>query len=253
MVVRQKSTDRGRRIQQNMFAHNLVARGLVVRGLVVRMYGIALKLTVRDKFFIRLQLTTEPEQVKSFMSVDFSLSSFPELETERLFLRKAISGDARAILAVFADPAVTHFHNLSTFTCIEEALAFIDRQAKRFESGQGIRWGIAQKKDNILIGSCGFSWNQQGHSAEIGYELASAFWKQHIMTEALRAILQFGFDTVGLQSVVAEIVLDNIASKNLLKKLGFQSQGALKQHRFWKGQHHDLEQFVLTKTETNPV
>lgn len=187
------------------------------------------------------------------MSVDFSPSSFPELETEHLFLRKATSGDARAILVVFANPAVTQFHNLSTFTCIEEALDFIDRQAKRFENGHGVRWGIAQKKDNVIIGSCGFSWSQQGHSAEVGYELASAFWKQNIMTEALRVILQFGFDTVGLQSVVAKIMLDNIASRNLLKKLGFQSQGVLKQHRFWKGQHHDLEQFSLTKTETNLV
>lgn len=187
------------------------------------------------------------------MSVDFLLSPFPELETEQLFLRKAIPGDAQSIFAVFTDPAVTQFHNLSTFVCIEEATGFIERQAKRFESGRGIRWGIAQKKDNILIGSCGFSWNQQGHSAEIGYELASAFWRQNIMTEALRAILKFGFDTVSLQSVIAEIMLDNIASRRLLKKLGFQSQGVLNQHRFWKDQHHDLEQFILTKTETTPI
>jgi ribosomal-protein-alanine N-acetyltransferase len=48
-------------------------------------------------------------------------------------------------------------------------------------------------------------------------------------------------------------MLDNIASKNLLEKLGFQSQGILKQHGFWKGKHHDLEQFVLTRAMTDAI
>ena len=48
-------------------------------------------------------------------------------------------------------------------------------------------------------------------------------------------------------------MLDNTASKNLLEKLGFQSQGILKEHGFWKGKHHDLKQFVLTKTMTDAI
>jgi ribosomal-protein-alanine N-acetyltransferase len=54
-----------------------------------------------------------------------------------------------------------------------------------------------------------------------------------------------------LRFVTAEVMLDNIASKKLLSKLGFQSRGVLKQHGFWKGQHHDLEQFVLTSSDNN--
>lgn len=84
----------------------------------------------------------------------------------------------------------------------------------------------------------------------MGYELASTYWGQGIMTEALQAILQFGFEEIDLRFVAAEVMLDNIASGKLLEKLGFQSQGVLKQHGFWKGQHHDLEQFALTKVES---
>ncbi|MFS0513722.1 GNAT family N-acetyltransferase [Nostoc sp. UIC 10607] len=181
------------------------------------------------------------------MSNDFSLSSFPELETERLLLRETTLQDAEAIFAVFSDPAVTQFHDLDTFTSIEEAIALIVRRAKRFEQGEGIRWGIARKQDNVLIGSCGFRWNPQENSAEVGYELASTFWRQGIMTEAVHTILQFGFEKMGLRFVVAQVMLDNIASKKLLEKLGFQSQGVLKQHGFFKGQYHDLEQFVINK------
>ncbi|MEH2004409.1 GNAT family N-acetyltransferase [Nostoc sp.] len=181
------------------------------------------------------------------MSNDFSLSSFPQLETERLFLRETTLHDAEAIFAVLSDPGVTKFHDLETFTSITEAIALIERRAKRFERGDGIRWGIARKQDNVLIGSCGFTWNPQEHAAEVGYELASTFWRQGIMSEAVSTILQFGFKKMGLRFVVAQVMLDNIASKKLLEKLGFHSQGVLKQYGFFKGQFHDLEQFVLHK------
>ena len=188
------------------------------------------------------------------MSKDFSLSSFPQLETERLLLRETTLQDAEAFFAVFSDPSVTQFHALDTFTSIKEAMSttgyaygVIERRAKRFERGDAIRWGIARKQDNVLIGSCGFTWNRQEHTAEVGYELASTFWRQGIMTEALHTILQFGFKKMGLRFVVAQVMLDNIASKKLLEKLGFHSQGVLKQYGFFKGQFHDLEQFVLHK------
>jgi ribosomal-protein-alanine N-acetyltransferase len=187
------------------------------------------------------------------MIANFTLPSFPKLETERLLLRQETPEDAKAVFAVFSEPAVTQFHDLDTFTDIEEALQLVERRTKRFESGSGIRWGIVRKRDNTLIGSCGFTWNKQTHSAEVGYELASSSWRQGIMTEALRAILQFGFEEIGLRFVVAEVMLDNIDSKNLLEKLGFQSQGILKQHGFWKGKHHDLEQFVLTRSMTDAI
>ncbi|KOP23605.1 acetyltransferase [Hapalosiphon sp. MRB220] len=181
------------------------------------------------------------------MDTDFLFNSFPKLETKRLVLRQENLEDAEAVFAVFSDPKVTQFHNLHTFIEVEEALGIIQRRAKRFKIGCGIRWGITHKQDHKLIGSCGFIWDKQACSAEIGYELASNYWRQGIMTEALQTILQFGFEDIGLQFVVAQVMLNNIASKKLLEKLGFQSQGVLKQHDFWKGQYHDLEQFMLTK------
>lgn len=183
------------------------------------------------------------------MSQDFSLISFPELETERLLLRQATPADAQAIFTVFSDPQVTQFHDLDTLTQIEEAIAVIERRAKGFETGRGIRWAIARKSDNYLMGSCGFTWDRQTNSAEVGYELASQFWKQGIMSEALQAILQYAFEKIGLEFVIAEIMLENLASRTLLEKLGFQSQVILKQQGFWKGKSHDLERFSLIKAE----
>lgn len=73
------------------------------------------------------------------------------------------------------------------------------------------------------------------------------------MSEALWAILNYGFEIEGVQFVIAEIMLENEASRRLLEKLGFQSQGVLKGRGFWKGQHHDLEQFMLTQSKFTAV
>jgi [ribosomal protein S5]-alanine N-acetyltransferase len=177
--------------------------------------------------------------------------SFPNLETERLWLRQATQEDAEAVFAIFSDPNVTQFHDLDTFNHLNQAIGVIERRAKGFESGYGIRWGIARKSDNYLIGSCGFTWDRQANAAEVGYELASQFWRQGIMSEALRAILNYGFEIRGVQFVIAQIMLENMASRRLLENLGFQSQGILKERGFWKGKHHDLEQFILMRNQSN--
>ncbi|MGB3787884.1 MAG: GNAT family N-acetyltransferase [Phormidesmis sp.] len=182
------------------------------------------------------------------MSQDFSLTPFLGLETKRLWLRQATQEDTEAVFAVFSDSKVTRFHDLNTFTHLDEAIGVIERWVRGFENGYRIRWGIACKQNNYLIGSCGFRWDKEVNAAVVGYELASEFWRQGIMSEALHAILQYGFERRGMQFVIAEIMLENVASRRLLEKLGFQSQGVLKERGFWKGEHHDLEQFVLTRS-----
>ena len=62
--------------------------------------------------------------------MDFSIPSFPQLETARLLLRQETPEDAEAVLAVFSDPAVTQFHDLDTFTTLKEAVGVIERRAK---------------------------------------------------------------------------------------------------------------------------
>ena len=180
---------------------------------------------------------------------DLFSNSFPRLETKRLLLRQTTQEDVEDVFAVFCDFKVTRFHDLDTLTHLDEASMVIERRAKGFENGHGIRWAIVYKQSNCSIGSCGFTWLKEKNAAEVGYELNSQFWKQGIMSEAIAAILQYGFRSREIRFVIAEIMLDNIASRRLLEKLGFQSQGILKKRGFWKGRYHDLEQFKLMKTE----
>ena len=171
---------------------------------------------------------------------------FPYLETERLWLRQETPEDVKAVFAIFSDPKVTQFHDLNPFVRVDEAARLIDKRARDFAASRRIRWGIALKQDNYLIGSAGFT-KKEKNGAEVGYELASKFWRQGIMSEALSAILRYGFEEKGFDFFVAEVMLENTASKKLLQKLGFKSQKVLLGRGFWQGKYHDLELFKLTK------
>lgn len=62
--------------------------------------------------------------------------SFPCLETKRLLLRQATLEDVEAMFALFSDPKVTRFHDLDTFTHLDEADLVIERRAKGFNGAE---------------------------------------------------------------------------------------------------------------------
>ena len=178
------------------------------------------------------------------------MRTFPVLDTERLLLRETTMNDARAILDVFTNEEVTRYYNVSPFTDIEQARQVVAGRRRRFESGQGIRWAIARKEDNLVIGSCGYTnWVAEWRKVEIGYELGRAYWGQGIMTEALGAIIRFGFHRMNLNRIEAMVMPANTASAQVLKKLGFMEEGLLREVGYWKGQHHDLNMYSLLKRD----
>jgi [ribosomal protein S5]-alanine N-acetyltransferase len=179
---------------------------------------------------------------------------FPVLETERFLLRETTPMDARDIFAVFSDEAVTRFYNLDTFTDLDQARHVVESRRRRFDAGQGIRWAIARKEDNHVIGSCGYqNWVRDWRKAELGYELGSAWWGQGIMTECLTEALRYGFKRMRLNRVEAMVVPGNDASVRVLQKLGFQEEGLLRQFGFWKGRFQDLRLFSLLAREWEPT
>lgn len=79
------------------------------------------------------------------------MPDFPTLETPRLWLRQTTEADAEAIFSLFSDPQVTQFHDLDTFTHLDQARAVIERRKMGFENDRGIRWAIALKPNNSLM------------------------------------------------------------------------------------------------------
>ena len=180
------------------------------------------------------------------------LDKFPQIETENLILRETTISDAAAIFQIFADDNVTRYHDLQTFTNVAQAKDLIARRKERFKDKQVIRWGIARKKDNLIIGSCGYTIRNQ-FQAEIGYELAKKYWGRGIMTDALKAIICWGFSTLELNRIQAMVMVENIASIKLLKKLNFLEEGTLREYGFFKGKFHDLIIFSLLNVSSTKL
>ena len=142
--------------------------------------------------------------------------------------------DSEAIFRILADDEVTRYYDDASFTDISQASGQIEAWENGFVNKRIIRWGIAQKEDYAIIGSCGYygfhTWHMR---ASIGYELARPFWRKGIMTEALSAIIDLGFKQMGLNRIQAVVMPENNASIKLLEKLGFRNEGLLKEYENW--------------------
>lgn len=174
------------------------------------------------------------------------------IETERLVLRALRESDAEAVFKVFGDDAVTRYYDLATFTDIEQARLLIARMNARNANGDALRWGIVLKENDMVIGTGGFNQFARGwFHAGIGYDLAQVFWNHGYMTEALRAMMRYGFNHFQLNRIEALVVPGNVASARVLEKVGFRREGVLREYGFWKNRFWDLEMFALLQREWN--
>lgn len=178
------------------------------------------------------------------------MTPFLELETKRLLLREIKQSDSQDIFQYFSSDEVTRFYDVESFTNIKQAEELIQRWKERFENGQVIRWGIALKSDNRIIGTCGFhGWMKQHYKAVMGYELAPEFWRQGYMTEVTQKIVEYGFKNLELNRIEAFVEPENAGSRKLLEKIGFSEEGILKEHFYWKNRFVDNVLYACLKKE----
>ena len=179
---------------------------------------------------------------------DEIFTAFPQIETKHLILREIMPEDASALYQIYANDEVTRYYDLTTMQDIEEAAELIDFFDDRFETESMIRWGITRKTDDIIIGTCGYVLFHR-HRGELGYDLLRSEWGQGIMTEAIDAIVEFGFSDAELHRIEAMVMVENHASARLLTKLGFTEEGTLRDYDYFKEQFHDMRCFAILQQE----
>lgn len=180
------------------------------------------------------------------------MNLFPVLKTERLVLREFQAADAQAVFEIFSQASVAKYINTEIMHSVEEAAKKVSDRIDLFRNEQGIRWGITLPgQEDTVIGSCGFYLlNRHWFSCEIGYELHPRYWRRGLMTEALTAIINFGYSDsffFRLNRIQALTYLESGASIGLLKKLGFREEGIRREYAYWKNQFHDLRCFSLLR------
>jgi [ribosomal protein S5]-alanine N-acetyltransferase len=190
-------------------------------------------------------------QQGSLMNLDPVFNTFPKLETPRLILREIVSTDRDAVFHLFGSLEVTRYNDIAPFPNVERADLLIERLRQRYMERSTIRWAVTLRGgQDRLIGTCGFNlFDTRSHFGEIGYDLQPAYWGQGIMTEAVGAMVRFGFSAVELNRIEANVVVGNAASVALLTKLGFRYEGVLRQRGYWKEKYHDLEWYALLRED----
>ncbi|UOQ84676.1 GNAT family N-acetyltransferase [Gracilibacillus salinarum] len=177
-------------------------------------------------------------------------NNFPVIETDRLILRQVTKDDAESMLAYLSDQDVMKYYGLEPFKSIDDALDELAWYQSIFEENKGIRWGITIKEQGRVIGSCGFlNFVSEHRRSEIGFELSKEYWGYGIASEALGAIITYGFEQWNLQRIQALIEPPNSSSKKLVESKGFIQEGLLRNYEFTCGKFDDLLMYSLLKQD----
>lgn len=173
--------------------------------------------------------------------LQLSFNPFPELRTQRLLLRAITPDDTERIYQLRTDPSTMRFLDRAPLASKAEAALLIKRIADSALLNDGITWGICLLENKAeIIGTIGF-WriDKEHHRAEIGYMLLPAFFRNGYMTEAMKAVLHFGFNTLKLHSIEANINPANTASEVLLQHHGFIKEAHFKENYYFNGKFND--------------
>ena len=180
-------------------------------------------------------------------------SSLPALETERLILRPLRMQDAKDLYAYASDPAVSRHVLWDTHRSIRDSRQFLRSAIRQYRKGLPGSFGIELKASGRMIGTIGFMWVNIDHkSAEVGYSLSRNYWNQGFMTEALRAVIAFGFDELHLNRIEAQFETDNPASGRVMAHCGMQYEGVMRQRLMNKGKYVDVAQYAILRTDPRP-
>lgn len=150
--------------------------------------------------------------------------AIPQLATARLLLREVEAGDIEALHAMYGDPDVTRFLNWEAPGLEEYRALFAKARARhaQYADGLGIWVGLVGDR---LAGLFMLKPLEETEEIEVGYHLARWAWGNGYATEGSRELLRHGFETVGLERIVAVVRSDNERSVRVVERLGLQPDG----------------------------
>jgi ribosomal-protein-alanine N-acetyltransferase len=169
-----------------------------------------------------------------------NFSPFPNLETERLLLRRVDSNDINEIFALRSNPETMKYIPRPLVKTDEDALEHIAMIDSKIDSNEGINWAITLKDNPKLIGVIGhYRIKPENYRAELGYMLLPEYHGKGIVSEAVKEAVKYGFQVMKLNSLEAIIDPDNHASAKVLEKNGFVKEAHLKEYEFYEGRFLD--------------
>ena len=207
---------------------------------------------------IRKAETRYPYWVGNSRLVDNFFMCFP-LVTERLILREFRPDDLERLFWLYRLPETSRYERWEPLKQEDEARKILDTWIKQQSEAPRHNYSLAVelKGNNTFIGLCGLERGfsvETPNSAEIGfvaYRYFPNYWNKGYATEALRAVLQLGFTSLGLHRIHSGCAEDNAASARVLAKAGMRHEGTTRSSMKFDNEWHDFLVFGILPDESS--
>ena len=177
----------------------------------------------------------------------------PTLTTERLVLRSLVPADAPAVHRLAGDRRVADTTvNIPHPYEPGMAEAWIAGHEDEYARGAGVTFAITDRKTGALLGAVHLRLQPRFRRAEMGYWIGVPYWNRGYATEAARAVLRFGFETVGLHRIFATHFTRNPASGRVMAKISMQREGVWREHLMRWDRFEDAVVYGILREEWRP-
>ena len=174
--------------------------------------------------------------------------------TERLVLRRFTEDDTTDVLTFASQPSVARVTS-ERIPATEEGVReyiLLQNSYQTFEKNKVFELAIERKEDGKVIGLLGLICQDHGQG-EMGWVLGAEHRGQGYATEAARALMEYGFDSLALHRIHADTSTDNLAARKVMERLGMRREGLLRGAVYEEGRWVDRHFYGLTADEWRAV
>lgn len=177
-------------------------------------------------------------------------TDIPTLYTKRLILRKMNIRDDEDVYEYSRDPRVSRYLLWYPHDSLKTTRGYLKYIEKRYKCATFYDWAIVLKEENKMIGTCGFtSLDVENNKGEVGYVVNASYWNRGIASEALEAVMQFGFTELDLHRIEAKYMVENPVSARVMEKAGMAFEGISRSMIYAKGRYVDVGTYAILKNE----
>lgn len=172
-----------------------------------------------------------------------------QIQTEQLVLRKLRAEDAENYYRFLGgSEAVTRFMLFHPHGSLEESVASVEKALGRYEEGGFYRWGVTRKGEDSLIGVIDLlRIDDERKTCSFAYMLAESCWGRGYGTQMLRAVLEFAFRNLGMETVEADHMAENPASGAVMRKAGMEYVETVRNKYCKNGEYHDAHAYRIDR------
>ncbi|MEM7037846.1 MAG: GNAT family N-acetyltransferase [Bacteroidota bacterium] len=193
-------------------------------------------------------LNIQPDNAMALQINSAVFEEFPVLQTPRLTLRDIQQEDAEAIFQMRANARVGQFIARPDMEDPKDAAELVAKTRVAYARKEAIGWAGLLRDGSEIIGTCGFNRIEARNlRAELGGEMATAYWGKRIAVEAVTEIVRFGLHTMGLHTIEAKVEPDNRGAIFLLESLGFVKEALFRERVYFEEQFRDMAVLTLHK------